>query len=95
MASGPPEIQEGDQGSEKGLDDRQRRQLITLGLLVVVAILVLAFILENREPVDISFIVFTAHTSLIWLIILSLLAGAVAGHLIERMIRRRFRRKSE
>jgi uncharacterized integral membrane protein len=92
MASGPPEIRE---GADKSLDDRQRRQLITLGLLVAVAIVVLAFILENRERVEISFIVFTARTSLIWLIILSLIAGAVVGHLVSRMFRRRFRKKPE
>jgi uncharacterized integral membrane protein len=95
MGSGPPELPRGDKGPDKGLDERQRRQLITLGLLVVVAILVLAFILQNRERVEISFIVFTARTSLIWLIVLSLVAGAIAGHLIERMIRRRWGRRSE
>jgi uncharacterized integral membrane protein len=95
MGSGPPELPRGDQGPERGLDERQRRQLITLGLLVVVAILVLAFILQNRARVEISFIVFTARTSLIWLIVLSLIAGAIAGHLIERMIRRRWRKRSE
>lgn len=92
MASGPPEIR---QGAGKGPDDRQRKQLITLGLLVAVAIVVLAFILENRDPVDISFIVFTAKTSLIWLIVLSLVAGAIVGHLVGRMYRRRFRKKPE
>jgi uncharacterized integral membrane protein len=75
------------------LDERQRRQLVTLGLLVVVAILILAFILENRQRVEVSFIVFTARTSLIWLIVLSLFAGAVAGHLAERMVRRRLARR--
>lgn len=92
MTSGPPEVRE---GTGKGPDDRQRRQLITLGLLVVVAIVVLAFILENRDPVDISFIVFTAKTSLIWLIVLSLVAGAIVGHLVGRMYRRRFRKTPE
>lgn len=92
MASGPPEVRE---GPRKGPDDRQRKQLITLGLLVAVAIVVLAFILENRDPVDISFIVFTAKTSLIWLIVLSLVAGAIVGHLVGRMYRRRFKKKSE
>jgi uncharacterized integral membrane protein len=92
MVSGPPEIRE---GAAKGPDDRQRKQLITLGLLVAVAIIMLAFILENRDPVNISFIVFTAKTSLIWLIVLSLIAGGIAGHLVGRMYRRRFRKKPE
>lgn len=94
MASGPPEIRDPGQRPTKSVDDRQRRQLITLGLLVAVAILVLAFILENRDPVKISFIVVDANTSLIWLIILSLVAGAVLGHLLGGMYRRR-RRKSK
>jgi uncharacterized integral membrane protein len=93
MGSQLPERRTDDERPDKRLDDRQRRQLLTLGLLVLVAIIVLAFILENRERVEISFIVFTARTSLIWLIILALVAGGIAGHLIERMIRRRFGKK--
>jgi uncharacterized integral membrane protein len=93
MGSGPPDQKTGDGQEKAGLDDRQRKQLWTLGLLVVVAIVVLAFILENRKRVSVSFVVFTARTSLIWLIILSLLAGAAAGLLIERMARRRWGKK--
>ena len=93
MSSGPPDHATGGGPEKEGLDDRQRKQLVTVGLLVVVAIIVLAFILENRKTVSVSFIVFTARTSLIWLIVLSLIAGAAAGLLIERMVRRRWGRK--
>jgi uncharacterized integral membrane protein len=93
VAQTPPEIRDGSRGPDKGIDDRQRRQLITVGLLVAVAIVVLAFILENRDPVKISFIVFDAETSLIWLIIMSLVAGALMSHLLGRVLRRRFGRK--
>lgn len=89
VGSGPPD-ERGDGRDQAGLDQRQRKQLITLGLLVLVAILVLAFILENRKRVEVSFVVFTASASLIWLIILSLVAGAAAGLLIERVVKRRW-----
>ena len=39
--------------------------------------------------VELSFIVFSFRTSLIWLIVMAYVAGALSGHLVTRLLRRR------
>ncbi len=65
---------------------------LVAGLAVIVAYIV-AFIAENTKRVSIRFVLFTAHTSVIWLIVLSLAIGLVAGLLLSQLERRR-RKKS-
>jgi uncharacterized integral membrane protein len=67
-----------------------RRWLILIGLVVLGAY-VLAFVLENRKTVALHFVLFTAHVSLIWLILLSLAIGFLGGFLLSRLARRRSR----
>lgn len=76
--------------SRDGLDERQVRQLALAGALVLVVSLLLIFVIENSDPVGVSFIFFSANISLIWVIILSAVAGAIAGIVISRLVRRRF-----
>ena len=64
---------------------------ILLGLVLIVAY-VIAFVLENRSPVRLHFVLATAHVSLIWLILLSLGIGLLAGLLLSQLYRRRHRR---
>jgi len=77
-------------GFWQSLDERQQKQLRILGYLVVISILVLLFIIQNSDRVELSFIVFSFQTSLIWLIVLTYIAGALSGHLVTRLLRRRF-----
>lgn len=72
------------------LDDRQRKQLIRVGVLVLIALLIVTFIFSNTRQVSVSFIIFRAEASLIWVIITSLVMGFVAGWLLPGMIRRRW-----
>jgi uncharacterized integral membrane protein len=58
-----------------------------LGLLAI-GIYVIAFILENREKVHVHFVLFTATVSLIWVILLSVAIGLVAGALSKQLYRR-------
>jgi uncharacterized integral membrane protein len=76
--------------SREGLDERQVRQLAVAGGLILVVCLVLLFIVENSGTVKVSFVFFSAHISLIWVIVLSAVVGAGAGLVIERLVRRRF-----
>lgn len=79
----------------EGLDDRQRRQLIRVGVLVVVGILLVAFIFRNTREVKVSFVFFTTTSSLIWVIVSSLVLGFLAGWLLPPQIRRyRARRRA-
>jgi uncharacterized integral membrane protein len=67
-------------------------RLIVLGLLVAYAI---AFILENRTQVDVHFVLWTAHVSLVWVILLALGVGLLGGILLAQLERRRRRRSHQ
>ena len=80
-----------DEGPDRGgLDERQVRQLALAGGLILVASLVLLFIVENSRHVEVSFVFFSAKISLIWVIVLSAIGGAIAGLVIARLVRTRF-----
>ena len=64
-------------------------RLIVLGLLVAYAI---AFVLENRTQVEVHFVLWTAHVSLVWVILLALGVGLLGGILLAQLERRRRRR---
>lgn len=70
------------------LDERQRRQLIQVGILVAVGLLLVTFIFRNTRQVPVSFVFFTAQASLIWVIVSSLALGFLAGWLLPGQIRR-------
>jgi uncharacterized integral membrane protein len=57
--------------------------------LAVVAGLLIAFIVENSNSINIHFVFFTARVSLIWALILAALLGALADRLVLRRKRRR------
>jgi uncharacterized integral membrane protein len=67
-------------------------RLIILGLLVAYAI---AFILENRTQVEVHFVLWTAHVSLVWVILLALGVGLLLGILLAQLERRRRRRSHQ
>jgi uncharacterized integral membrane protein len=61
--------------------------------LIVLAAYAIAFVLENRSSVHIHFVFVTAAVSLIWLVLLALVLGVVAGILLAQLDRRRRRRR--
>jgi uncharacterized integral membrane protein len=71
------------------LEDWQPRlYAILLGLVLILA-WVIAFIVKNDDRISIDFVLFSAHTSLIWLIILLLAIGFLGGVLLSQLYRRR------
>jgi uncharacterized integral membrane protein len=58
-------------------------------LWVALALYALVFLLVNSEKQDVSFVFFTVKTRLIWLILLSMLLGALLATVGERWWRRR------
>ncbi len=80
----------GDGPDHGGLDERQVRQIALVGGLILVGCIVLLFIVENSHDVHVSFVFFSATISLIWVIILSAVGGAIAGLVAARLIRTRF-----
>jgi len=82
----------------KGIDPETRETfqprlwLIVGGLALIVAYLV-AFIAENNKSVTVHFVLFTTHTSVIWLTLLSLAIGLIGGVLLSQLERRRGRKQ--
>ncbi len=59
--------------------------------LVLLLAWMIAFVVKNDDRVKVDFVLFSAHTSLIWLIILPLAMGFLGGVLLSQMYRRRRR----
>lgn len=57
--------------------------------LIAIAAYIVAFVAENTSRVTLHFVFFTTHTSVIWLILLSLVIGVVGGLLLSQLYRRR------
>jgi uncharacterized integral membrane protein len=73
----------------------QPRLWITLGALILIAGYLIAFVVGNDEETAVDFVFAEARTSLIWVILLSLLAGLIGGVLLSQLQRRRHSRTSE
>lgn len=65
--------------------DNQTRLIVSL----IVAVLVLIFAIQNRHKVSVEFLFLDIETRVIWVIILSAIAGAIAGWLVRRARRQR------
>jgi uncharacterized integral membrane protein len=70
---------------------RERGVFTRLVILVVVIAYAVAFVLENRKDVRVHFVFIKTTVSLIWLILLSLVLGALAARLLPLYRRRRRR----
>jgi uncharacterized integral membrane protein len=73
----------------------QPRLWVTLGLLILIGAYLIAFVVGNDEEASVDFVFGEARTSLIWVILLSLLAGVVGGVLLSQLHGRRQARRSE
>lgn len=68
-------------GTPKGKGSAVNGQ--TVGVAAIV-ILLLAFVLSNRDDVNIDFLVFDINLALIWVLVGTALLGAAAGFLLGR-----------
>ena len=80
---------------EGPIADWQPRLYAILIALVLIAAYVIAFIIKNSGRVPLDFVFFTAHASLIWLIILLLAIGFLGGVALSQLYRRRQRSARE
>jgi uncharacterized integral membrane protein len=76
-----------------GEDTFQARLWLTIGSLLLAFAYVVAFVIANSDTVKISFVFFSARSSLVWLVLLSLVIGLVGGILLSQLVRRRGRRQ--
>jgi len=73
----------------------QPRLWITLAVLILIVAYLIAFVVGNDEQARVDFVFGSATTSLIWVILLSLLAGLLGGVLLSQLHRRRRDYRSE
>ena len=73
----------------------QPRLWIRVGALILIGAYLIAFVAGNDEEASVDFVFGQARTSLIWVILLSLLAGLVGGVLLSQLHRRRQARRSD
>ena len=83
--------------SQKHEFDRnwQPRLWVSLGVLILLVAYLIAFVVGNSEKTSINFVFGKATTSLIWVILLSALAGLIGGVLLSQLHRRRYARRSD
>jgi uncharacterized integral membrane protein len=82
----------------KGIDPETRetfqpRLWLSVVGLVLIGAYVVAFIAENNKRVTVHFVLFSAETSVIWVILLTLAIGIVGGLLLSQLERRRGRKQ--
>ena len=82
----------------KGIDPETRetfqpRLWLTVIGLVLIGAYVVAFIAENNKRVTVHFVLFSTETSVIWVILLTLVIGLIAGLLLSQLVRRRGRKQ--
>jgi uncharacterized integral membrane protein len=67
----------------------QPKLWLTIGVLILISAYLIAFVIGNSDDASVNFIFAEARTSLIWVILLSLLAGLIGGILLSQLYRRR------
>jgi uncharacterized integral membrane protein len=66
------------------MESRQRERLLKTAQLTVIAIVFITFVLQNAEPVNVHFLLFSLDIRLIWVIFGCGMLGGAAGYLIGR-----------
>jgi uncharacterized integral membrane protein len=76
-----------------GVEKRDPKEIARLVGAAIILIYLIAFIVENSQSVQVHFVFWTAHVSLIW----ALLIAAVLGVALDRLViyRRRQRQKGQ
>jgi uncharacterized integral membrane protein len=81
MADAEGQPSQGSQGKAPGRK-REPREIARIVVAVAGLILLVAFVLDNSQTVKVGFVFFSAQLSLIWV----LLIAAVLGALVDRLV---------
>jgi uncharacterized integral membrane protein len=91
--AGPPEEERTLEDQANGFGRQwQPRLYVAIVLLALLIAYSIAFVLENDKDISVHFVLATARTSLIWVILLSVALGLLLGVLVSQLYRRRRRR---
>jgi len=84
MTAPAAELQALDQEHLNKLAAAQRARVIKAVVLGLIAVLFVAFVLQNARPVNVKLVFGTVTVRMIWVIVASTGLGALAGFLIAR-----------
>jgi uncharacterized integral membrane protein len=90
MVDGPEDYGPEQPSPARRLNPRAARLLA----LLIVAGVVVALVIQNRQRVTLRFLFITGHVGLIWVLLVCLVIGAAFGFVSGRRVRRRRRRRS-
>jgi uncharacterized integral membrane protein len=68
---------------------REQREMVRIGAAVVALILLIAFVLDNSQTVKVGFVLFSRQISLIWVLLIAAILGALVDRLVILLRRRR------
>jgi uncharacterized integral membrane protein len=68
----------------QNLEAQRAERLMKVAQLTLIAIVFITFVLQNADPVNVHFLVFSLNIRLIWVIFGCAVLGGVAGYLIGR-----------
>ena len=76
---------------------RENREIVRLAVALIALVLLVAFVLDNSQTVKVGFVFFSTRISLIWVLLIAALLGALVDRLVilvgER--RKKARRRSD
>jgi len=68
---------------------RDRREMVRIVAAVVALILLVAFVLDNSQTVKVGFVLFSRQISLIWVLLIAAILGALVDRLVILVRKRR------
>ena len=88
MANSPGVPSQGPTGRSKARK-RDTREIVRISVAVVALILLIAFVLDNSHTVTVGFVFFSTRLSLIWVLLIAAVLGALVDRLIILLSQRR------
>jgi uncharacterized integral membrane protein len=82
------------QGATEG-PKREPKEIARLVGAAIILVYLIAFIVENSQSVEVHFVFWTAHVSLIWALLIAAVLGVVLDRLVILRRRQQQRHKAE
>jgi uncharacterized integral membrane protein len=73
---------------------RENREIVRLAVAGIALVLLIAFVLDNSQTVKVGFVFFSTRISLIWVLLIAALLGALVDRLVILIRQRRKKGRS-